>query len=187
MITVVSGLPRSGTSLVMQMLAAGGHPILCDDQRTPDADNPRGYLEFAPVKSLERDGTWLAQADGKAVKIISFLLNKLPDEFEYRIIFLRREIGEVLRSQDMMLQRRGQPPGPDPGLMAGHFRKHLQTVDEWLSRQDHIQLLNCPYAELVQKPAQAAQSIRDFLSIDLDVVQMAAAVEPSLYRQRIPT
>jgi hypothetical protein len=184
MITVVSGLPRSGTSLVMQMLAAGGYPILCDEQRAADDDNPRGYLEFAPVKALERDATWLPQAEGKAVKIISFLLNKLRDDFEYRIIFLRRELSEVLRSQETMLQRRGQPPGPNAALMATHFNKHLQTVDEWLSRQKHIQVLNCPYVKLVQDPAKAAQSIRDFLSLDLDVAPMAAAVDPSLYRQR---
>jgi hypothetical protein len=187
MITVISGLPRSGTSLVMQMLAAGGHPMLCDEQRTADADNPRGYLEFAPVKSLERDATWLAQAEGKAVKIISFLLNKLPDDLEYRIIFLRRDLSEVLRSQETMLQRRGQPPGPDAALMATHFNKHLQTVDEWLSRQKHIQVWNCPYAELVQNPTKTAQAIREFLSLDLDVSQMAAAVDPALYRQRTHT
>jgi hypothetical protein len=83
-----------------------------------------------------------------------------------------------------MLQRRGQPPGPNAALMATHFNKHLQTVDEWLSRQKHIQVLNCPYVKLVQDPAKAAQSIRDFLSLDLDVAPMAAAVDPSLYRQR---
>jgi len=184
MITVVSGLPRSGTSLVMQMLAAGGHPILCDDLRAADADNPRGYLEFAPVKSLERDATWLPQAEGKAVKIISFLLPKLPSNFEYRVIFLRRDLSEVLRSQETMLQRRGQPPGPDAGLMASHFGKHLHSVDEWLSRQKHIEVLNCPYGELVQSTTKTAESIRDFLSLELDVSRMAAAVDPALYRQR---
>ena len=172
MITVVSGLPRSGTSLVMQMLAAGGYPILCDEQRSADADNPRGYLEFAPVKALERDATWLPQAEGKAVKIISFLLNKLPSNFE------------VLQSQETMLQRRGQPPGPDGKVMGNHFRKHLQAVDQWLTEQKHIQVLNCPYAELVQNAAKTAESIRDFLSMDLNVTRMISAVDPSLYRQR---
>jgi hypothetical protein len=184
MITVVSGLPRSGTSLVMQMLAAGGYPILCDEQRAADDDNPRGYLEFAPVKALERDATWLPQAEGKAVKIISFLLNKLPSNFEYRVIFLRRDLSEVLQSQETMLQRRGQPPGPDVKVMANHFRKHVQAVDQWLTEKKHIQVLNCPYAELVQNAAKTAESIRDFLSMDLNVTRMISAVDPSLYRQR---
>ena len=104
MITVVSGLPRSGTSLVMQMLAAGGIPVLGDDLRRADEDNPRGYLEYEKVKSLERDSTWLPEAEGKAIKIISFLLPKLPSSFEYRVIFVRRNLTEVLRSQEKMLE-----------------------------------------------------------------------------------
>ena len=184
MITVVSGLPRSGTSLVMQMLAAGGYPILCDEHRSADADNPRGYLEFAPVKALERDATWLPQAEGKAVKIISFLLNKLRDDFEYRIIFLRREISEVLRSQETMLQRRGQPPGPDGKLMETHFRKHLKSVDLWLSGQSNLQLLYVDHIQLIQSPEKISASIREFLSVELDTEKMVSCVDPDLHRQK---
>lgn len=184
MITVVSGLPRSGTSLVMQMLAAGGHPILSDAQRPADDDNPRGYLEFDKVKSLERDAGWLAEADGKAVKIISFLLTKLPGGYDYRVIFLRRDLAEVLRSQDQMLQRRGQPPGPSADVMQAHFARHLQTIDEWLPRQANFRVLNCPYAELIRDARTMAVTISGFLERDLDVNQMAQAVDPALYRQR---
>ena len=185
MITVVSGLPRSGTSLVMQMLAAGGLPVLGDNHRLADEDNPRGYLEDARVKSLERDATWLAEAEDKAIKIISFLLPKLPSHFEYRVIFLRRNLTEVLKSQEKMLERRGQPPGPPAEMMAAHFQKHLQTVDHWLSTQGNIQVLNCDHAELIQRPVQAAAAIQEFLNVPLDTQKMVDCVEPELHRQRV--
>lgn len=184
MITVVSGLPRSGTSLVMQMLAAGGYPILCDDQRPADDDNPRGYLEYAKVKSLDRDATWLEEAEGKAVKIISLLLTKLPDKHDYRIIFLRRDLGEILRSQAVMLERRGQPSGPEAKIMQTHFERHLQFIDAWLARQSHLRLLNCPFADLIHAPRSWAATISTFLGADLPLEEMSNAVVPALHRQR---
>jgi hypothetical protein len=185
MITIVSGLPRSGTSLVMQMLAAGGHLVLTDNLRPADEDNPRGYLEFEKVKSLERDASWLAEAEGKAVKVVSFLLNKLPVEFEYRVIFVRRNLDEVLRSQEQMLQRRGQPPGPPAAEMKTHFERHLQTVDSWLARQANFQTLHVSFAEMIRDARAAAERITRFLERKLDVEQMMAAVDPRLYRQRM--
>lgn len=184
MITVVSGLPRSGTSLVMQMLEAGGYPVLSDGVRVADEDNPRGYLELAKVKSLERDASWMHEAEGKAVKIISFLLGRLPHGFEYRVIFLRRDLNEVVRSQDAMLRRLGQPTGPNNEVMISHFSRHLQQLDEWLSQQSHIKLLNCYYTELVFDSAATSVAIKDFLEQDLDVKRMSAVVCPELYRQR---
>lgn len=185
MITVVSGLPRSGTSLVMQMLAAGGFPVLSDGVRTADDDNPRGYLEFERVKSLERDQSWLAEADGKAVKIISFLLPKLPAQFEYRVIFLRRNLHEVIKSQETMLARRGQPPGPPADVMKTHFERHLKTVDEWLDKQPNFRVLNCEYGDLIKESRAEAEKIAAFLEQPLDMNAMLAAVEPGLHRQRI--
>jgi hypothetical protein len=173
MITIVSGLPRSGTSLVMQMLAAGGFPILADNQRAPDDDNPRGYLEFEPVKSLERDASWLADAEGKAVKIVSFLLMKLPPSFDYRVIFVRRDLDEVLRSQAKMLERRGQPAGPNSDVMKSHFERHLATVDAWVTKQPRI-----------HNPLAEAGRLTQFLQADLQLEPMAAVVDPRLYRQR---
>lgn len=184
MITVVSGLPRAGTSLVMQMLAAGGHPVLCDDERQADEDNPRGYFELARVKSLERDASWLREAEGRALKVISFLLNSLPDDLEYRVIFLRRDLTEILRSQEKMLERNGEPPGPATDVMKTHFTRHLRNVDEWLNHQKHIQILNCSYASLISDAHTMAETIRSFLMQNLDVDQMAQAVVPALYRQR---
>lgn len=184
MITVVSGLPRSGTSLVMQMLEAGGHPILSDGVRVADDDNPRGYLELARVKSLERDASWMHEAEGKAVKIISFLLGRLPHGFEYRVIFLRRDLNEVVRSQDAMLRRLGQPGGPSSEIMVSHFERHLQQLDGWLSQQNHIKLLNCSYTELIFDSATTSVAIKDFLEQDLDLKRMSGVVCPELYRQR---
>src|SRR5262245_12033356 len=112
MITIVSGLPRSGTSLMMQMLQAGGLPILCDQVRAADDDNPRGYLEFEKVRQLAKDAGWMNQADGKVLKVVSLLLYHLPPGFEYRVVFMRRNLDEILRSQEKMLNRRGEPPGP---------------------------------------------------------------------------
>ena len=184
MIVVVSGLPRSGTSLVMQMLAAGGLAILGDDLRRADEDNPRGYLEFEKVKSLERDTTWLPEAEGKAIKIISFLLPKLPSSFEYQVIFVRRNLVEVLRSQEKMLERRGQPPGPPAEIMAAHFQKHLQTVEQWLSCQSNIRVHYCDHAQLIEGPASASASIQEFLKLPLNMEKMAVCVDPDLHRQR---
>jgi hypothetical protein len=184
MITVVSGLPRSGTSLVMQMLAAGGHPVLSDERRQADDDNPKGYLEFDKVRALERDASWLAEADGKAVKIISFLLPKLPAGFDYRIIFLRRDLDEVIRSQEKMLERRKQPPGPPAAVMKSHFERHLKTVDDWLVKQSNLQVLNWDYADLIRDPKAGTAAITRFLDCKLDLEKMAQAVDPSLYRQR---
>jgi hypothetical protein len=184
MITIVSGLPRSGTSLVMQMLAAGGYPILSDNQRVADEDNPRGYLEFEKVKSLERDQTWLPEAEGKAVKIVSFLLTKLPATFEYRVIFVRRDLDEVIRSQEQMLQRRGQPPGPDAGTMKAHFERHLRSVDDWLAQQPQLSARNFMHADLIRDPRSQAEQLARFLQTELDLTRMVQAVDPSLHRHR---
>lgn len=183
MITVVSGLPRSGTSLVMQMLQAGGHPILCDDSRPPDADNPRGYLEYAKVRSLERDNTWLAEAEDCAVKIVSPLLIRLPTGFNFRVIFLRRDLDETLQSQEQMLNRLNQPPGPASETMKRHFERHLHAIDEWLVRRTEISVLSCQHATLISDPVSAARAIALFLDRDLDVNQMARVVDPALHRQ----
>lgn len=184
MITIVSGLPRSGTSLVMQMLAAGAYPVLSDGVRTADDDNPRGYLEFEQVKSLERDQSWLAAADGKAVKIISFLLPKLPAQFDYRVIFLRRDLDEVIQSQAAMLIRRGQPPGPPADVMKTHFERHLKTVDDWLARQPNLRVLYSAHADLIQSGRHEAERFAKFLEQPFDIEAMAAVVAPGLHRQR---
>src|SRR4029450_2106899 len=126
MIVVVSGLPRSGTSLMMQMLQAGGMPLLTDDLRPPDADNPNGYWEYEPVKRLHQDNSWIRKAEGKALKAVSGSLHYLPPQPTYKILFMQRPMQEVLASQTVMLERRGQQSGKaDDTTLGTVFAQHL--------------------------------------------------------------
>lgn len=184
-ITVVSGLPRSGTSMMMKMLDAGGMRPLTDNVRKADEDNPGGYYEFERVKQIEHDRTWLKGAGGKAVKMISALLKHLPPEYEYKVIFMRRDIAEVLASQKTMLIRRGEPADKvDDEKMAAIFRRHLAQVQAWLDSQSNLDVLYLSYGQTVQEPLVQAQRVADFLGVSLDVLAMAAAVDSRLYRQR---
>lgn len=189
MITVVSGLPRSGTSLMMQMLLEGGMPVLRDAWRPADEHNPRGYLEYQKVRSLKDDRSWLHDADGRAIKVVSQLLYYLPDDFEYRVIFMRRDLDEVLQSQEKMLAGLNRAAGPDRNLMKLHFTRHLQELEKWLSLQSNIRLLDCSYHELIRTPSVAARSVSEFLNVGLDPALvdpalMVRAVDPTLCRQR---
>lgn len=183
LITVVSGLPRSGTSLVMQMLAAGGVPILADGERAADLNNPRGYHEYAPIKSLAAGAPWIADARGKAIKVISQLLEHLPAGESYRVLYLRRNLDEVLASQQAMLARLGQPAPPQAAVRAA-FERHLAQIQPWLATQPYVNCLALEFAEVIARPVDAAASIAELLQLELDIEQMAAAVDPKLYRER---
>ena len=184
-ITVVSGLPRSGTSMLMQMLNAGGYPCLTDDVRTVDADNPRGYFEYEKVKRLRRDCSWFPEARGKAVKIIVQLIRFLPSEFNYRVIFMERDISEVLASQRKMLQRQGKRGGGNLSdtQLGRIFECQVRAVKQLLGRRN-IPSLYVSYLAALQRPMEIAEKIGGFLAEDLDVCAMAAAIDPNLYRQR---
>lgn len=185
-IIVVSGLPRSGTSLMMQMLNAGGVPILSDDQRPPDESNPRGYYEFAPVKRMhtgERD--WLGDAQGKAVKIVSALLTTLPTYYAYRIIFMQRPLDEVIRSQIAMRERLGTASADvDIEALTEDTSLHLQTIEAWLAAQSRLSVLWVGYGDVLADPRAEAQRVATFIGRPLNIEAMAAAVDPSLYRER---
>ncbi|MEP7015239.1 MAG: sulfotransferase family protein [Verrucomicrobiota bacterium] len=184
-ITVVSGLPRSGTSLMMQMLAAGGVPPLTDELRVADESNPRGYLEFDPVKRLRSDHSWLDQARGKSVKIIHLLLPELPvgGAYTYRVVFMQRPIEEVLASQRTMLARQGKIAGND-AVLARVYSSQLEQTEKWLASHAEFTRLPLSYHSVLKNPAAAAQEINDFLEGELDVFAMAAAVDPALHRER---
>ena len=184
-VTVVSGLPRSGTSLVMQMLAAGGMPVVTDGQRVADEHNPRGYFELEAVKHTRTDHSWLASASGKAVKVIHLLLPHLPLDREYRVIFMQRDLAEVIASQRAMLQQQGRPAAnlPDAKL-AELFGNQLSQVRQWLSQNRNFRVLHLQHREVIGMPLTAAQQIATFLGSGLDPARMAAAVQPGLYRQR---
>src|SRR5271163_3452470 len=146
MITIVSGLPRSGTSLMMQMLDAGGLPVLSDGERKPDPDNPKGYLEWERIKQLPRDPGLIAEAEGKVVKIISQLILSLPAGHDYRVVFMQRPLPEVLRSQDEMLRRRGSADlNADTSAIEEAFQRHLIEVNKWLGGKANMQVLRVHY------------------------------------------
>lgn len=185
-ITVVSGLPRSGTSLMMQMLHSGGLSAVADGQRAADVDNPRGYFEVEAIKKLKEDSSWLADAKGKVVKAISMLLFDLPPQHSYRVVFMLRHMDEILASQKEMLKRRGtlKEGGPTDEQMKQYFETHLTKVKAWLAAQPNFKVLYCPYNEVLQKPAEYVRQIADFLGGELNQTAMMEAVDLSLYRNR---
>ena len=186
-IIVVSGLPRSGTSMMMKMLEVGGLPPLVDHIRTADLDNPKGYYEFERVKKLpEGDHAWLVDARGKVVKVIAMLLLHLPATYTYRVIFMRRAMPEILASQRKMLINRGEDPdniGDEE--MARIFNGHLRQVNAWLTNQPNLEHLDVKYSQLVDgSRLEDIERINQFLGGELDVRKMKEVVDPDLYRHR---
>jgi len=185
MIIIVSGLPRSGTSLMMQMLAAGGLSVLSDGERKPDTDNPKGYLEWERIKQLPKDPQCIVEAENKVVKIVSQLLQSLPRGRDYRVIFMQRPLDEVLKSQDEMLIRRDKySRHTDLDVVRRAFEKHLSQVDTWLKGRPEISVLRIQYHDVLREPRSIAEMVVDFLKIHLNVEAMAHQIEPSLYRNR---
>ena len=169
----------------MKMLEAGGIEPLTDQIRVADEDNPRGYYEFEKVKKLEEDSAWLAEAVGKVVKVISQLLYKLPVDYRYKVVFMRRTIDEILASQREMLKRRGQDDGgANDEKLRQLFTRHLEEIEEWLAAQENFEVLYISYNEVVQSAREKSASINHFLGGQLDEEEMVAAVDRGLYRQR---
>ncbi|MDP1548189.1 MAG: hypothetical protein Q8L87_19420 [Anaerolineales bacterium] len=184
-VIVVSGLPRSGTSMMMKMLAQGGVSIIMDGQREADEDNPNGYFEMELSKKL-KDGevNWIYEAQGKAVKVISHLLEYLPADLAYDIIFMEREIHEVLASQKKMLQRRGEETSISDEDMEAQFRSHLKAVKYWAARQPNMRVHFVKYNEMVMSPGMVCPPLVEFLDLLLDVQAMQSVPSQSLYRNR---
>jgi hypothetical protein len=184
-VTIVSGLPRSGTSMMMRMLEAGGMEALTDGERKADKDNPRGYYEFERVKQIEQDTSWLKDAEGRVVKMVSQLLYHLPLDRVYKVVFMRRRIEEVLASQHEMLVRRGKATDrADDERMATLFGKHVARVEAWLDEQPAFEIINVSYNDVLERPLEEADRINTFFGYVLDARAMAAVVDPTLYRQR---
>ncbi|MHC4985254.1 MAG: sulfotransferase family protein [Planctomycetota bacterium] len=184
-VTIVSGLPRSGTSMMMQMLVAGGLEAMTDQVRQADDDNPKGYFEFEPVKKTKDDPSWLGTAGGKVVKMIYRLLYDLPTDREYRVVFMRRDIEEILASQAIMLERRGQDGAKlTPEQLAKAFQGEVDKFDAWIGGQDAFSILNVNYKQAVSDPMAAAEKVNAFLGGDLDSAAMAGTIDPDLYRNR---
>jgi len=185
-IVVVSGLPRSGTSMIMKMLEAGGLPVLTDGQRVADEDNPKGYYEVERVKKLaeEADKGWLAAARGKVIKVISYLLKSLPPEFNYRVVFIRRDMEEVLASQRKMLARRSEAETTSPERMRALFEDDLWRAGYQLKRRAEFEAIEVEYTAVLARPLEEARRLDRFLGGGLDVDAMAAVVDLQLYRNR---
>ncbi len=185
-IVVVSGLPRSGTSMTMKMLEAGGLSLVIDGIRTADEDNPKGYYEDERVKDLGEidDKSWLADSRGKAIKVISYLLKDLPGSHNYKVLFMRRDVHEILASQAKMLERRGETSDTSDERMIELYDDHLWKVNRLLQREAHLDVLDVPYTSVLENPRQLADRIRDFLGLPLDAAKMAGVVDERLYRNR---
>ena len=184
-VIVVSGLPRSGTSMMMKMLEAGGIALVIDGIRTADDDNPKGYYEFERVKQLDKgDVEWVAEARGKAVKVISALLEHLPPEYEYRVLFMNRRMPEVLASQRKMLERRGETSEISDEKLAELLRRHVQQTKAWIARQPNFRMLDLDYNAMLLDPEPWAEQVNAFLGGGLAVRAMVEVVDPSLYRNR---
>lgn len=186
-IIVVSGLPRSGTSMMMKMLESGGLPIVTDEIRTADEDNPKGYFELEQVKNLDKNGdkTWLRAHRGKVIKIISALLKDLPADNWYKIVFMRRNLEEVIASQNKMLVRRGEPTDPEgDAKMLENYRSHLRKVEVMVKEQPNVRWLDVSYNDVVNDPRAPAETVARFLGGGLRTERLLAAVDRSLYRNR---
>ncbi len=187
MTTIVTGIPRSGTSLMMQMLGAGGMPLLVDEVRPADASNPRGYFEYAPVLRSEADASWVDAAGGRAVKVIHALLPTLPQDRPYRVILMERPIDEILVSQDRMLERlEGSGAAPAGARVGGIFVRQLERTRALLSSSPCFDWLPINYPELVQAPDEPLECLQRFLGLEGRIEAMKACIEPSLHREKIP-
>ena len=173
--------------MMMGMLEAGGVEILTDGIRKADEDNPKGYFEFEAVKELAKDRSksWFEDAPGKAVKVVSELLKELPSGLLFKLIFINRNLEEVIASQNKMLVRRGEPPdGGDDEKMMLLFERHLGKVNQWIDRQSHFEVIFLDYQKVLEDPTGQAEKIKAFLQRELDVTKMARVVDRELYRNR---
>ena len=185
-VIIVSGLPRSGTSMAMKMLEAGGLDLVVDDAREADEDNPKGYYEDERVMDLAEmpDKGWLRGARGRVIKVVSSLLNHLPPSNQYKIVFMRRNLYEVLASQQKMLARRGEESHTDDEEMLKMYQAHLEKVEFQIRFRSNLDAIYVHYPDVVANPATEARRIADFVGGDLDVDHMVSAVDRKLYRNR---
>lgn len=180
-IVIVSGLPRSGTSMMMQMLSSGGLEPLTDDVRLQDINNPKGYFEYEKVKSIAQDTSWLHVAQGKVVKIIAQLLPFLPNEFNYKIIMMHRDINEILVSQQKMLRK---DTTVIPFALGDIFTKQLQHTEQFIHNHPTMEAISIQYKEVINSPIKQVNQIATFLNSDLNLNEMISSIDKNLYRTK---
>jgi len=186
-VIIVSGLPRSGTSMMMKMLESGGFKILTDKEREADEDNPKGYYEYEKVKELDKaeDKEWVSELRGTTVKIISQLLKHLPENNNYKVVFMIRKLDEVMASQNKMLRRRGEPVNPEAEEeMKALFERHLFQTKYWLNRQPNFETLYLKHRDILSDPLKNAKLLQEFFKGKPNAEKMAMVVDPNLYRNR---
>ncbi len=183
-ITIVTGLPRSGTSMMMQILEKGGFEIMTDNIRKADKDNPRGYYEFEKVKDIENDTSWLSRCRGKVVKMVSMLLFELPDKRKYKIVFMERNMDEILASQKKMLERLKKEDGEDDETIRDGYTKHLRKIKNWLREKKNFEVLYISYNDIIKDPQPHITELNKFFNSRLNAEEMLKVVDKSLYRQR---
>jgi hypothetical protein len=187
-VVVVSGLPRSGTSLMMKLLEKAGLPILTDNVRAADGDNQGGYYEYEPVKWMkEGDNSWMRNAVGKGVKIISHLLPNLPAGYSYKVVFMTRDLREIIASQDAMLKNRDEKEERpiDEGKLAQVFGEHVEKIRDWMAGQANIEAIYIDYNRLVKEPVEQLKKLETFLNLKLNAADIIAEINPAYYRQRL--
>ncbi len=186
-IIIVSGLPRSGTSMMMKMLDAAGIGIMQDGERVADIDNPKGYYEYERVKDLENetDKSYLQDARGRVIKVISFLIKELPEDNSYRVLFMRRDIDEVIASQNKMIYRLGtEDTSATDAEVKKLYQRHLVQVKNLVDKRKDIAMIDVNHRKAINDPMGVANQVNDFLGGGLDVNAMAAVVDKKLYRNR---
>lgn len=188
-IYIVSGLPRSGTSLMMQMLEAGGASIFTDKIREADENNPKGYYEHEAIKNLQKDNRFIKEGVGKTMKIIAQLLQYLPAQFEYKIIFMQRDLPEIIASQQKMLQREGKRSKTDavPLHLYQQYEKTLEKIKQWGEKSPNVSICFVDYKDVIDSPFEQAFRINEFLNENLQVEKMIHAVDANLYREKLTT
>jgi hypothetical protein len=185
-VTIVSGLPRSGTSMLMKMLEAGGLEPLTDHIRTADEDNPKGYFEFERVKKLPEDTEWLEEAKGKVVKVLAELVKHLPNDYNYKIIFIDRNLEEIILSQRKMLIRRDEDPNKvSEGEIRALFNKYIKIIKTRINQRPNMDVLYISYNEVLKDPLGNIKKINEFFNGTLDEDKMKSAIDEKLYRNRV--
>lgn len=185
-VVIVSGLPRSGTSMMMNILHAGGFPLIVDNFREADEDNLRGYFEFEKVKSLKEDTSWVSAAGGKVFKATSNFLKYLPENIRYKIIFMERDLDEVLDSQEKMLIRHNKRLF-DKAELKLIYQKHLCAIKSWVKEQENMKVMYLDYSSVVRQPESELFKLASFLDVDFDHSIVLGVINPGLYRNRKET
>jgi tetratricopeptide (TPR) repeat protein len=184
-ILIVSGLPRSGTSLMMQMLKAAGIEPMTDGKRTADDDNPEGYWEWEEIKQLPKNPRIIEQTKGKVVKVISALLPSLPRPHRYKIIYMVRPTTQVVDSQLVMLDRQGQKARSEKQHLIDVQEAHSRQIRQVLAKSDRVDLLEVSYPDLVADPGPVIEQLKVFLGENFqDSEFVSACVKPKLFRNR---